>query len=406
MDRGNRAWPPRGTAFYRCPKNPPDLSGGVGQSDDLTIYDYEDAILKVFGSKISINDLGNMSKIQQIIQILEEKDKSKILVLGERKPGLRFMGQRVTPDTYIMQSLVYPNVPNRVFPKGLDVMAVLNSERAELRLTEEKETYTGYSEKLNELKNEFSSLSEKDWTQNLYWSWLYIIKGTLKNNYENYPTFMQTDAWLDEKLNTALGSWTELRHDTILYVKQATVFLGVPQELMGYVEPMPEVYNRLAALCDATIRGLNQLGILENYTQYLSTFMDIINRLLDISMKELHNVPLNETDYTFISTFGEQIAMMLESIKDTQAKVPMIADVHTCYNDIGEIEVLEEADGFIEPIIIIYIDSFGKLRAAMGGVFSYYEFINNNRLTDEEWISQLVNGSTPQRPAWISSFHA
>ena len=31
MDRGNGVWPPRGTAFYRCPKNPPDLSGGVGQ---------------------------------------------------------------------------------------------------------------------------------------------------------------------------------------------------------------------------------------------------------------------------------------------------------------------------------------------------------------------------------------
>jgi len=34
VDRGNGVWPPRGTAFYRCPKNPPDLSGGVGQFPD------------------------------------------------------------------------------------------------------------------------------------------------------------------------------------------------------------------------------------------------------------------------------------------------------------------------------------------------------------------------------------
>jgi len=31
LDRGNGVWPPRGTAFYRCPKNPIDESVGVGQ---------------------------------------------------------------------------------------------------------------------------------------------------------------------------------------------------------------------------------------------------------------------------------------------------------------------------------------------------------------------------------------
>lgn len=84
----------------------------------------------------------------------------------------------------------------------------------------------------------------------------------------------------------------------------------------------------------------------------------------------------------------------------------MVADVYSCYSDSGVIGVLEEADGFIEPIVIIYIDSSGKLKAAMGGVFSYYEFISPNRLTDEEWINLLLAGNIPLRPGWISTFHA
>ena len=32
---------------------------------------------------------------------------------------------------------------------------------------------------------------------------------------------MQTTAWQDKELNITLASWAELRHDTILYVKQS-----------------------------------------------------------------------------------------------------------------------------------------------------------------------------------------
>ena len=366
----------------------------VGYSDDLTIYDYEKAILEVFGSEFSIEDLMDTTKIELVMNMLEEMDQSKIRVIGERRPGLRFMGQRITPDSYIMQSLVDPSVPNRMFPKGLDVMAVLDSSRAELHLSAEKETYPGYSEKLNELKTEFNSLSVKNWTQNLYWSWLYTIKANLKDDYTGYPTFMQTDAWLDEKLNTALGSWTELRHDTILYVKQSNTLIGIPEALKGYVEPMPEVYNRLLALCNATMNGLVKLGILEDYVQYIAEFRDILYRLLDISIKELQNILLTESDYGFIKSFGYRVAGILEQIGDAQSRTLLIADVHTCY-DIGTMFVLEEANGFIEPIIVIYMDSDGTLRAAVGGVFSYYEFISNNRLTDEEWINYLQSGNIP-----------
>ena len=59
---------------------------------------------------------------------------------------------------------------------------------------------------------------------------------------------MRTEAWQKKELNAALSSWTELRHDTILYAKQSytPITTGLPPQVTGYVEPVPEFYGRLA----------------------------------------------------------------------------------------------------------------------------------------------------------------
>ena len=41
-----------------------------------------------------------------------------------------------------------------------------------------------------------------------------------------YPAFMHNNAWTHKDLQTALGSWTELKHDTILYAKQVMAEMG------------------------------------------------------------------------------------------------------------------------------------------------------------------------------------
>ena len=43
--------------------------------------------------------------------------------------GFRLMGQRFIPDSYMFQELVHDKVINRLFPKGLDILAVLGSDR-------------------------------------------------------------------------------------------------------------------------------------------------------------------------------------------------------------------------------------------------------------------------------------
>ena len=65
------------------------------------------------------------------------------------------------------------------------------------------------------------------------------------------PDFMKSRVWARKSLNTALGSWTELRHDTILYAKQSVAAEGdggEEPETPGYVEPYPAFYAKIAEL--------------------------------------------------------------------------------------------------------------------------------------------------------------
>ena len=385
----------------------------TGYSDDLTVYDYWNAILQVYGKNFSIYNLEDEEKLGELQQKIFEINHSKIIsspIFPYQRPevvGLRFMGQRFVPDSYIFQELVFDKVGGRLLPKGLDVMAVLGSERAEKHLEKDKTQYPGYAEQLNKLKNEFSQLTVQNWTQNLYWTWLFSIKSTLEQPTENYPTFMKTEAWLDEKLNTALGSWTELRHDTILYAKQSYTLLGIPPEVPpGYVEPIPELYHRLTLLSNMTLNGLEALNLKnQTWRDKLLEFQELLIFLKNVSLKELRGESLSQEEIDQICKIGMKLSSILKAFSKDSQKSTLIADVHT---DPITSSVLEEACGYIETVIVVYKASDGRLIAAAGPVFSYYEFAQPNyeRLTDEEWMEILKAGEAPPRPEWIESFHA
>lgn len=144
--------------------------------------------------------------------------------------GFRFMGQRFTVDASIFQRLVASEVPGRGLPKGLDIPAAMGSDEAlELLDTMGETKYEKYSENMAKMKKHIAGLGQKTWTQNLYWGWLYSLLPLTEEKPEGYPIFMRNEAWARKQLNTYLGSWTELKHDTILYAKQVyEIFVVVP----------------------------------------------------------------------------------------------------------------------------------------------------------------------------------
>jgi hypothetical protein len=305
----------------------------------------------------------------------------------------------------------------RGFPRGLDLMALLGSERAKDILESSGDTqYTDYEKIFSELKKEVDSLSQADWYKNLYLNWLFVLKALGIKFGEGYPTFMQTIAWQDKELNTALASWTELRHDTLLYVKQSYTMAErggmFEPPVVGYVEPLPEFYARLLTLTEMTNQGFKNLIPPEELEKLmieagLSKFSEILSLLLDISLKELENIPLEEQEYSFIENFGSISEGLIQTVSGGEVdpevfKTVLVADVHT---DGNTKKVLEEGVGYIKTAVIAYRLPDQQMVLGVGPTFSYYEFKQSmeNRLTDEEW-RKILDSNPPPEPEWTSTF--
>jgi hypothetical protein len=308
-----------------------------------------------------------------------------------------------------------------MLPKSLDIPSALGSQEALDILIDQGETqYACYPENMSKMQSYVAGLPTENWTQNLYWGWLYQLRPLTEVKSSGYPIFMQNEAWVRKDLNTFLGSWSELKHDTILYAKQVYAELGgggpEKKDDRGYVEPNPYVYARLASLLKMTNEGLDIRGLLTaNMKDNLSKMEQLAMSLKTISEKELNNEKLTDDDYELIRSYGGQLEhFWLEINKDEpqykelgqrdfldQNPAAIVADVATDPNG----QVLEEGTGKIFDIyVVVPID--GKLRIAKGGVYSYYEFTwpLADRLTDQKWREMLNTGQAPQLPEWTKAF--
>jgi len=407
----------------------------VGTADDLTVYDYAEVARQVYGGLPDPGALADDAQLQRFIDTARERRAPAIVggwVTDEEDPtevtqGFRFMGQRFIPDSYIFQQLVYDNVEEyqgsgvpftmsltdrvRVFPRGLDVPAALASARALEILADGGDTnYVGYDEQLDKVRREFAALPEAQWIANLYWNWLYTLRPLLEVKGPGYPYFMQSPAWVDKDLHTWLASWTELRHDTILYAKQSYsgIVTSITEPPGGYVEPQPWVYARLSALTAQMQAGLSHRGLLHGeMAMKLNTMEQLLLTLKTISEKELRGESLSEEEYAvirnigdtleYLTTFSDEVEGEITSAADD--RMAIIADVHT---DPNTSQVLEEGVGDAFPIYVVVLVE-GQQVVTLGGVFSYYEFKQpmSDRLTDEAWQAMEPK---PARPAWTQSF--
>jgi hypothetical protein len=423
----------------------------VGKTDDLHPPDYMELIRSVYPQDAPVSRYADLSRLATFTQKAAKMRQPRILSGAEvdgrdefpsTTQGFRFMGQRFIPDSAIFQQLVFhaedgemrlkytgsgdpftkENIqgvgPVRAWPRGLDMMAVLGSDRAQQILEEDGDTdYTHYNDQVQKLKRELALLHPEDWTQNLYWSWLHSLRPLLDNETaEGAPAFMLTQAWMDKALMTALGSWTELRHDTILYAKQSYTMVGAsmpprPQLTHGYVEPYPRVYTRLCNMMLDLREIVSQLKLsVPEVPKKIGEFEAILSRLAAISEKELNQRALTREEYTFIWNMGRTLAGLKQFPADIMEKITsnadeqmdVIADVHT---DLNTSQVLEEGVGLPFDIYVIIGDGPDR-RLCRGAVFSYYEFKwpLDDRLTDEAWQKMEAAEKRPDLPGWTQSF--
>ncbi|MEE8567111.1 MAG: DUF3160 domain-containing protein [Anaerolineales bacterium] len=407
----------------------------VGKTDDLSYFEYGSLSDSVFGQDASLDAFADPDILDAFLEAAEELPPPQVNSMWvwitedkeEATKGFRFMGQRFTIDAYVFGQMIWRNVGTldnpRGLPRALDFFAALGSEEALSLLDGMGETeYENFGNQMVKVRGELAALGEDTWTENVYWAWLYALHPVIEVKDDRYPEFMRTQAWTRKDLNTALGSYTELKHDTILYAKQVMAEMGggSPIEFpKGYVEPNPEAYARLQALAEMTREGLQNRDLLdEAMAGNLDNLIDMLAFLKNVAEKELGGQPLTEDDYIRIEYFGGELEALTIAAADCDEggpacrdlqdqKAALIADVATGMRaGTPGLLALEEAIG--QPTMIFVVLPDTPYRLAVGAVFTYYEFEvpAGSRLTDEEWQAQVEAGNNPPPPEWTEVYMA
>jgi hypothetical protein len=446
LDAGGEAAKARWERIYQA------TSFFVGLADNLTFYEYLDTVTKVLGGSPALTALTEADNLFDIRADLAQKRSPQIYggtggqviivepgeevtpdmldKLLDKSKGFRLMGQRFIPDSYVMGRLVSPGAGLlkegadgsvftavltdvgiiRGFPRGLDVMAVMGSQRARDLLAEYgDDQYTKFDKTFGEMASFLASQTPEQWHANLYWGWLDAIRTLLEPAGPGHQTFMQTPAYTDRWLTASLASWSQLRHDTILYAKQSYTpgfETSIPEPVTGYVEPNAAFFASLLSLNEMTLKGLDDMGMLPQAAKKrLTNLSTALQRMLDIVLVELEGKPLEEADVWYIDGLADTLDKVVAGVEEQGVKTTLIADVHT---DQNSEKVLEEGTGYVELLVAAYRLPNGNIGLGAGPVLSYYEFKHpmDDRLTDEKW-REILGGpaaDVPAQPEWTTHY--
>ena len=391
----------------------------VGRADDIVPDAYRILAEEIYGESmedLSTAEISDPVLLEQFIDEARERfEQPEIGNAGYQ--GMRFMGQRFIPDSYVFEQVVFPHC-QRTMPRGLDIMASLGSDRAMYLLDTVYNEFTDpvYVDQIYAMRTYMESVADSTWAENLFYNWLYSLMPLLFEKDEGWPVFMTNPAWADRELSTSLMSWGELRHDTILYAKQSyTVGIDPGAALLqNYVEPNPYLWARLASLAEYTRTGLSGLGLLEEPEEdRLVMLRDISSSLLDISMNELNETPLSPAQDSLLSAIGLDLQILISVDEpstrpgvpdwDAEDQTAVIADVHT---DLTSGSCLEEGVGYPWELLV-GVRRNGTIYLTRGVFIPYYEFTlpMSERMTDDEWREFLTGTTPPSPPVWTTRFY-
>ncbi len=404
----------------------------IGPVDDLGPVEYGTLADRIFGSDLqSVADSAKLKAFRDAVAALPGPRINGLANpdptgdLSDKTKGYRFLGQRFTLDGLIMQQLMWPYVGTeenkRLLPLALDVASSMGSDTAYALAQQAGATdYAHYDTQTQALRGQLGALAQDQWLANTYSGWLWTLEPLLTRDAQPYPPFMQTQAWLLKDLNTALASWTELKHDTVLYAKQPTGFGGGGPPLFsyGYVEPNPRVFERLSTVASVTTKGLtarlyggsltdpNQ-GPITIFTdlQALSELASRCAAFAQMARKELAGQPLTDDEYFDIELIGEYEYVLLNTLNQTSEPTKPVALVTDVASNPSIGKVLQEGVGGVDHLYVVIPGPKG-LQVAIGAVFSYYEWVGdiNRRMTDEEWRALVAARQQPARPEWTQAY--
>ncbi len=394
-----------------------------------------------------------------------------------------FLGQRFTLDGWAQGKIVFddiiwdedgiPGVEDKVqrrVPSALDIaFSVFGNSQTVPKLAERigRTNLTPadgrgfwrdgrkYQHNLAAVRNVSDNQAPGIWTNNIYTSWLGCLRElSAPTTGSQFPQSMRTRPWAMKTLNTQLASWTQLRHDTVLYVKQpyTAILCSYPD---GYVEPRPDFWHKMKqmALRTKTLLGTlpkggvfnfdasppDQLAFMysldqmwTNRIQMLDNFAAAMATLQGIAEKELAQTPLSTNEVAFLKGIVENQGSLYLGVRTYSGWYPglfyanarlrhtpyyspsdkwdaLVTDVHTdpTDNTVGDPgSILHQGVGNVHLLMVAIDCGPGDTAVYAGPVQSHYEFElgPTTRKTDSQWKADVRNGALPPQPDWTRDY--
>ncbi len=420
----------------------------IGDPDNVTLANLD--YMKNAVQTENANQLLDSLKVVEFQDTLKKQSFASQLILSQILysdpmspdsiiPASSFLlfGQRFIIDSYVTGSVVYDRIKYngekicRLFPSTLDPMFAMGNDAAAQLLKPELDAYH-YSTNLTALRYLIDSYGNDYWDKTIYNLWLKMIrKLNPPNDRSGLPPFMQTAAFWQEKLNTQLASWSQLRHDNLLYAKQSYTGGTLCAYPYVYVEPFPQFFECLNTLAKTSLEKFGVLELTpaylkENIITYFYDLKSITDTLITVTQKEINSTPLSDKETSFlkkliyqnehgsgIPPYGGWYAKLFyddpEGYDGMLKEDYIVADIHTvptdCFGeDLGA--VIHVGTGLLNlGVFLAEVPGNGSV-AFIGPLLSYSEYNTTNfkRLTDQEWKDTYYQSSL--RPSWVNIYLA
>lgn len=349
---------------------------------------------------------------------------------GQDPSNWSFLSVRYNLDELILEDLAPEPATNtetpRLLPGGLEVMSVLGASAALDAMRQSGAEFRSYPEEIARLRIALADQTREQWSASARNLWLEGFRDHLAFVQEPLPAavslpYLEQAGWEFKDLNSALGSWAELQHDTTEFTPVPAAGLEMrpltAPPAPGFVEPNPQVFYQLARLAFSAADGLKQrdlVGVfssnpaLDGLNRLLLEMLDLADRLQrlgDIAVKELRGEPLDVADFALIQApLGPAekrvYASMLAEQESDWVRMPPLPAIVTL--DFEGDRILQIGVGGVDRIYVL-APLGGEVMIAQGGVYSYYEFsLHRSRAINETaWRKMLVD-SPPPPPEWVT----
>jgi hypothetical protein len=430
----------------------------VGRTDSATFDDLGRlAKAAKVDSPASLKTDADLARLAEVIQdgdVGKQDVRGDVFVspVGSQKVALprsfTVLGQKFAVDSWVLSKVVFDDIAwdgqkvLRRVPGGLDVAfaalgnnhvvpdIVARIEGGSHRFRDGKP----YQHNLAAVRNVIDGLESAACDESMYMSWLKTLRTLGAPADPKMPDAMRTREWAMKQTNAQTASWAQLRHDTILYVKQSYTATAMCYYPAGFVEPvvpfwtqMESTAKRSADLLERTPFPQQVQAAQQRQVAFLRNFATHMGRLKVVAQKQLDQKELTADErkvledvmqithqrvgsggQTELRYTGWYPSLFYRGRQDCVRWDALVADVHTdpeCPDHGDPGSVLHQGVGNVD-LLVIAVDN-GKDRVVyLGPTLSHYEFETANavRKTDKEWKGDLLDGKAPPRPEYTRGY--